>query len=55
MANKRPEPEGIVSKLRQLELLMGQGLSRLDAIRRIGAVAQASCRDECGHGDGFRV
>ena len=33
MANKRPKPEEIVSKLRQVEVLMGQGLSRLDAIR----------------------
>ena len=40
MANKRPKPEEIVSKLRQVEVLMGQGLSRLDAIRRIGVVEQ---------------
>ncbi len=33
MANKRPKPEEIVSKLRQVEVLMGQGMSRLDAIR----------------------
>ena len=38
MANKRQKPEDIVSKLRQVEVLMGQGLSRLDAIRRIGVV-----------------
>ncbi|SEN23162.1 hypothetical protein SAMN04489859_10031, partial [Paracoccus alcaliphilus] len=25
MANKRPKPEEIVSKLRQVEVLMGQG------------------------------
>ena len=31
MANKRPNPEGIVSKLRQVDVLMGQGISRLDA------------------------
>lgn len=40
MANKRVKPEEIVSKLRQVEVLMGQGLSRLDAIRRIGVVEQ---------------
>lgn len=40
MANKRPKPEEIVSKLRQVEVLMGQGLSRLDSIRRIGVVEQ---------------
>ncbi|NQY61866.1 MAG: IS3 family transposase, partial [Cognatishimia sp.] len=38
MANKRPKPEEIVSKLRQVEVLMGQGMSRLDAIRQIGVV-----------------
>ena len=40
MANKRPKPEEIVSKLRQAEVLMGQGMSRLDAIRQIGVVEQ---------------
>jgi len=38
MANKRPKPEEIFSKLRQVEVLMGQGMSRLDAIRQIGVV-----------------
>ena len=36
MANKRPKPEEIVSKLRQVEVMMGQGMPRLDAIRQIG-------------------
>ena len=40
MANKRPKPEEIVSKLHQVEVLMGQGMSRLDAIRQIGVVEQ---------------
>ena len=40
MANKRPKPEEIVSKLRQVEVLMGQGMARLDAIRQIGVVEQ---------------
>ncbi len=44
MANKRPKPEEIVSKLRQVEVLMGQGLSRLDAIRWIGVVEQTYYR-----------
>ena len=44
MANKRPKPEEIVSKLRQVEVLMGQGMSRLDAIRQIGVVAQTYYR-----------
>ena len=36
MANKRPKPKEIAAKLRQVEVLIGQGLSRLDAIRQIG-------------------
>ena len=38
MSNRRPKLEEIVSKLRQVEVLMGQGMSRLDAIRQIGVV-----------------
>ena len=44
MANKRPKPEEIVSKLRQAEVLMGKGMSRLDAIRQIGVVEQTYYR-----------
>ena len=44
MANKRPNPEEIVSKLRQVEVLMGQGMPRLDAIRQIGVVEQTYYR-----------
>lgn len=44
MANKRPKPEEIVSNLRQVEVLMGQGMSRLDAIRQIGVVEQTYYR-----------
>jgi len=44
MTNKRPKPEEIVLKLRQLEVLMGQGMSRLDAIRQIGVVEQTYYR-----------
>ena len=44
MANKRPKPEEIVSKLRQVEVLMGQGMSRLEAIRQISVVEQAYYR-----------
>ena len=36
MSNRRPRPEEIVSKLRQVEVLMGQGMPRMDAIRQIG-------------------
>lgn len=51
MANKRPKPEKIVSKLRQDETLMRQkGMSCLDAIREIGVVEQTHyhCRNHYG-------
>ena len=44
MTNKRPKPEEIITKLRQVEVLMGQGMSRLDAIRQIGVVEQTYYR-----------
>ena len=34
MANKRHKPEEIVAKLRQRDVLVGQGLMRVDLIRR---------------------
>jgi len=36
MSRKRYKPEEIVAKLRQVDVLHGQGLSMADAIRRIG-------------------
>jgi putative transposase len=36
MAGKRDKPEEIVAKLRQAEVLPGQGMTVADAIRRIG-------------------
>lgn len=44
MANKRPKPEEIITKLRQVEVLIGQGMARLDAIRQIGVVEQTYYR-----------
>ena len=44
MTKKRPKPEEIVSKLRQVEVLMGQGMFRLDAIRQIRVVEQTYYR-----------
>ena len=44
MANRRPRPEEIVSKLRQVEVLMGQGMPRMDAIRQIGVTEQTYYR-----------
>ena len=35
MANKRPKLEEIVTKVRQVEVLTGQGMPRLDAIGRL--------------------
>lgn len=34
MRNKRHQPEEIVSKLRQVEVLVGQEMARIDAIRQ---------------------
>lgn len=51
MAGKRDKPEEIVLKLRQVEVLRGQGRSIADAIRQIG-VTQNTCyrwRKESGH------
>ena len=44
MANKRPKPEEIILQSRQVEVLMGQGMSCLDAIRQIGVVEQTYYR-----------
>ena len=44
MAIKRPQPEEIVVKLRQVEVLMGQGIPRLDAIRQISVTEQTYYR-----------
>jgi putative transposase len=44
MAIKRPKPEEIVVKLRQVVVLMGQGMPRVDAIRQIGVTEQTYSR-----------
>ena len=36
MTGKRDKPEDIVTKLRQVEVLHGQGMSMADAVRQIG-------------------
>jgi len=36
MARKRHKPEEIVTKLRQVEVLRGQGVTMADAVRQIG-------------------
>jgi putative transposase len=44
MPNKRPKPEEIVVKLRQVDVLVGQGMTRIDAIREIGVIEQTYYR-----------
>ena len=44
MATKRPKLEEIVTKVRQVEVLTGQGMPRLDAIRQIGFTEQTFYR-----------
>ncbi len=44
MGNKHHKPEEIVSKLRQVEVLVGQGLARVDAIREVSITEQTYYR-----------
>ena len=44
MAGKREKPEDIVLKLRQVEVLQGQGLSIGDAVRPVGMTQQSYSR-----------
>ena len=44
MAHKRHKPEEIVTKLRQVEVLVGQGMARIDAIRQVRIVEQTYYR-----------
>ena len=44
MAIKRPKPDEIIVKLRQVEVLMGQGRPRSDAIRQISVTEQTYYR-----------
>ena len=54
MANKRAKPEEIVTTLRQVEVLVGQGMPRADVIRQIGGepccTIGPSDNGECGMG-----
>ena len=40
MATKRHKPEEIVAKLRQVDVLVGQGRPRIDAIRQVQITEQ---------------
>ncbi|OOZ74031.1 transposase, partial [Solemya velum gill symbiont] len=44
MGIKRHTPEELVQKLRQVEVLVGQGTARIDAIRKIGITEQTYYR-----------
>ena len=44
MSTKRHKPEEIVTKLRQAEMLVGQGMARIDAIRQVRIVEQTYYR-----------
>ena len=44
MATKRHKPEEIVTKLRQVEVLVGQGAARVDAIREVHNAIQSVTR-----------
>jgi transposase len=44
MATKRHKPEEIVTKLRQVEVLVGQGMARIDAIREVRITEQTYYR-----------
>ena len=44
MANKHHKPDEIVTKLRQVEVLTGQGVARTDAIREVSITEQTYYR-----------
>ena len=44
MAGRRDKPKEIVSKLRQIEVLQGQGRPIADAVRQIGVTVQTYYR-----------
>jgi putative transposase len=44
MSSKKYKPEEIVSKLRQIDVLVAQGKSIVDAVRQIGIIEQTYYR-----------
>jgi putative transposase len=50
MGVKRHRPEEIVTKLRQVEVLVGQGMARIDAIWQISITEQTYYRWRQQHG-----
>ena len=55
MANKRHKPEEIVTKLRQVDVLVGQGMARIDAIKQVRIVEQTYYRWCKHHGCSLTV
>jgi putative transposase len=55
MARKRDKPEEIVTKLRQVEVLQGQGLPVVDAVRQIGVTQNTYYRWRKEYGGKSRV
>src|SRR5271169_2487381 len=57
MARKRHKPEEIVSKLRQVDVLVSQGQNVVDAIRQIGVteVTYYRWRQEPGCDERYRI
>ena len=55
MAGKREKPEEIVSKLRQVEVLQGQGMTIADSVRQIGVTQQTYYRWRKQYGGMNRV
>ncbi len=49
MENKRHKPEEIVQKLRQVDVLVGQGMQRVDAIREVPHADCYPCLAHLGH------
>ncbi|KZK80363.1 hypothetical protein PsW64_02929 [Pseudovibrio sp. W64] len=43
MGSKRPKPEEIVIKPRQVKVFTGQGMPHIDAIRQIGVTERLCC------------
>jgi hypothetical protein len=46
MANKHHKPEEIIAKLRQVEVLVGQGMARIDVIREVTTVSEPTVRQQ---------
>ena len=44
MGIKQYKPEVIVTKLRQVEVLVGQGMARIDAVRQISVIEKTYYR-----------